>query len=221
MPQRDKYVPMTNRKQKIKYIVGFVMLGFTLLCWAVYFKDPEGIKWLGTAGAIFLIPTFVELIWAWKSRPKELHFKKAKPQITALKSSTKSKANGEANALIICARKSGDYDRPVAMKFVHLNHIPSGARQHYFRNFGKHLYEIYNDTNIKANVLDKYASWKPVRIADRRPFSPRTYNIFSTMQSFKEAMEYVPMSTLEKYSPLALLAAIFIIGILMVMTVTE
>ena len=212
MALKGKLVPKGDRKQGIKYIVGAVLFGIGVVLWVMYFKNPVLIIY-GSVGTGFVLPGMVVLLWAWKSRNKELHFSIKKPK--SIKPNNRDRL--EPNAMLICARRPKDYehDVPVAMKLVHLNHIPNNARLHYFRNFSKHLYEIYNDTSVKG-----LAAWKPTVIKDKSPFSPRTYNIYSTMQSFKEALEYIPINTLEKFAPWALIAAIFIIGILMVMTVT-
>ena len=210
MPRNEKLVPIGSRKQFIKYAVGSGLFIIGVIMWAMYFKNPE-LMIYGSVGAAFILPGAGVIIWAWKSRSAELHFAVKKPK------GLPAKAKVAPNAVVICARrpKGYDHDVPVAMKFVHLNHIPVNARLHYFRNFSKHFYEIYNDTSVKG-----LAAWKPVVIQDKSPFSPRTFNIYSTMQSFKEALEYVPINTLEKFAPWALIAAIFIIGIMMVMTVT-
>ena len=119
---------------------------------------------------------------------------------------------GKENVIMICAKRDTVTlrDVPLILKFVHLTHIPRGARPHYVRNLKRHLYEIYNNNETKK--LD------PVGLPDKKSFPPELFQIPAAMQPYKDAIDYTPPTMLQKVAPGVLLGAIGVVGLLMVMT---
>lgn len=125
------------------------------------------------------------------------------------------KVTGEENALIWCAKRTGDKDIPTYLAFlkISLNKIPTGARLKYLRNIKRHVYELIYDTSERK--------LKPVTLPDKKNFSPELFKIPATMQPVKDYLEYSPPTMLQKMAPWVIMVAMIIVGILMVMTNSE
>lgn len=127
-------------------------------------------------------------------------------------SMSKKKLTGNENAIIIFAKRNAEglKDIPVIIKFAEIKHIPQGSRLHYVRNLRKHYYEFYNDTVNKKLV--------PVTLPDKKSFPPEQFQIPAAMQTYKDAIEYAPPTLLQKIAPGIMLAAMGVVGLLMVIT---
>ena len=143
----------------------------------------------------------------------------------------RKKKLGNENAIILFARREDTgKDKPIIIKFVELKYPPTGARLHYFRNFKRHFYELFNDNDIEIGDLDvsedaiinndikKRNRMKPVNLPDKIPFTPGLFRIAAAMETYKDAIEYSPPTLFQKLAPGAILLAMGIVGILMVMT---
>jgi len=186
-----------------KLIPGVIVLVLGLYMGSFYIKDPSGMLLFGILGAIF-ISTGGFLAYEGISRENSGF---------ALNVS-KKKMTGRENAVILFARrdKKSNKDVPLIIRFVELTHIPIGARLHYFRNFKKHFYELYNNTETKK--------LEPVVMPDKIHFPPELFQIPAAMQVYKEAIEYLPPTLMQKLAPGLMILVIGVVGILMTMTTT-
>lgn len=122
------------------------------------------------------------------------------------------KYTGKENAIILVARRNPitGKDMPVGIKIIELKHPPVGARMHYVRNLKKHFYELWFNPATKKLM--------PVVLPDKKSFPPELFQIPAAMQTYKEAIEYVPPTLFQKLAPGAILLAMGIVGILQVVT---
>jgi hypothetical protein len=125
----------------------------------------------------------------------------------------RKRTTGTENALILFAQRNGNgRDTPVLLKFVEIKKPPKGARLHYLRNIKRHVYELHN--NPAAKTL------QPVMLPDKKPFPPDKFTLAATMQPYKDALEYVPPSNMQKIGPVALVIAMGVVAILIIVTTT-
>lgn len=124
----------------------------------------------------------------------------------------KAKYTGKENAILIIADRDKETkkDIPRDIRFVTLTKIPKGARPHYVRNLKKHFYELY--INRETNKLE------PVLLPDKKSSPPELFKIPATMQPYKDCMEYNSPNLLQKLAPGVILAAMGIVGLLMLVT---
>lgn len=124
------------------------------------------------------------------------------------------KITGRENAIVHFARSNGNgKDVPVCTKFVHVSKVPRGARLHHLLNLKQHFYELKTGT-----TEDGKKGLVPVVLPDKKPFPPSKYAIAATMQQYKDAIEYVPPSTMQKIGPIAIVIAMVVVGLLIVVT---
>jgi len=121
---------------------------------------------------------------------------------------------GKENTIMIFAKPDSDAkkDIPFGILFLEMRKekLPKGVRLHYVRNLKKHFFEVYNNT--KTNKLE------PVLLPDKKSSPPELFKIPATMQPYKDCMDYNPPSLLQKIAPGILLAAMGIVGLLMLVT---
>ena len=124
----------------------------------------------------------------------------------------KRKYTGKENALIWWAYRNPQtgLDVPIKIDLCTLNHPPKFAQKHYFVNWKRHLYELYNNTETKK--------LEPVLMPDKTPCSPAYYNGPAMMPATQRALQHHPYSKMEKVAPGLLMLAMFIVGILMLIT---
>lgn len=132
------------------------------------------------------------------------------------------KLTGRENAIVHFAKRNGNgKDVPVCTRFVYLAKPPRGARLHHVLNLKKHFYELKTG---KVNKRDKDGNsvvgtgLVPVLLPDKKPFPPSKYAIAATMQQYKDAIEYVPPSVMQKIGPIAIVIAMAVVGLLIVVT---
>lgn len=126
----------------------------------------------------------------------------------------KRKVTGNENAIVHFAKRNGNGKYvPICTKFVYLAKPPRGARLHHLINLGKHYYEL--KTGLKENGKRGLI---PVLLPDKKPFPPSKYAIAATMQQYKDAIEYVPPSVMQKVGPVAIVIAMGVVGLLIIVT---
>ena len=126
----------------------------------------------------------------------------------------KAKYTGKENAIVLVASRDPvtkkDIPRGVLFLTIKPTKIPKGARMHYVRNLKKHFYELY--INRETNKLE------PVLLPDKKSSPPELFKIPATMQPYKDCMEYNPPNLFQKLAPGVILAAMGIVGLLMLVT---
>ena len=184
-----------------KLIPGLLLIALGIWAGSFYIKDNTVMLWgiiaaLAIAGGGFL--SFQGI------KPAESGF--------AFTQDGKKKQTGKENAIIWFAKHKAETskDVPVILKFAELTHPPIGARLHYLKNFKKHYYELFNNTKTKT--------LEPVILPDKIPFPPGLFKIPAAMQTYKDAIEYIPPTLMQKIAPGIILLAMGIVGLLMVMT---
>lgn len=197
-PNIKKILPFTPWK----LVLGLVLIGtISGPAGAVYFADVKNML-----AAVIMIFSFAPGAWLiyWSLQLKT----------TGFLFRSERKPTGRENVVILFARKGEDgQDIPVGLHFVELKNPPRGARLHYFRNYKKHFYELFNNTATKK--------LEPVVMPDKKAFPPELFQVPAAMQAYKDAIDFSPPSLFEKIAPGILLLAMGIIGILMVMTTTS
>lgn len=185
-----------------KAISGGILFAVGLPLFLIYLADPKAM-WAG-AGAVFtMAPGAFLIYWSF-----------AKTQSGFTYNGQVKRRTGKENALVLFAKRNGKgKDIPVKLMPIHLQYVPIGSRLHYVRNWKKHMYFLYNDTEAKK--------LKPVMLPDKKAFPPELFKHHATMQLFKDAIEYRAPSTLQKLAPGIIILAMIVVGILMVMTVPQ
>jgi len=188
-----------------KIIPGVALVALGILAVPFYFADRNnyfavGIMMGAFAGGGFLIYTGFTGVKAG----------------VLFSSNNGKKVTGKENAIVIYARRdtATNKDVPYKIEFEEVDHVPEGATLHRLRNDNKHYYELMNVTTAASKKL------VPVTLPDKRAFPPELFRIPATMQPYKDYMDYSPPTLLEKVAPAVLLGAIFLVGILMVMTIS-
>jgi hypothetical protein len=124
------------------------------------------------------------------------------------------KPTGNENCIVWYARTNPHTGRdvPYAHIVTHIEqkHIPPTARLKLVRNWNKHMYELTFNTETKK--------LEPTILPDTRPLTPQLYVLPAAMQAFKDWHDFSPASMLQKVAPGILIAAMIVIGILMVIT---
>jgi len=182
-----------------KILAGIPLLIAGLGLGAAYLNAPQNIM-AGMGGTVLLAAGGLLLFTSLKSQDTGFVYK------------GKRKFTGKENTILVLAKKdiSTGKDVPVKITFTTLNNPPSGARLHYVRTLKKHYYILFNDTSKKR--------LRPFALPDKKPFPPELYVTAACMQRFKDYIDYSPPSMLQKFAPLILILAIFIVGLLMLMT---
>ena len=126
----------------------------------------------------------------------------------------KRQYTGRENAIVIYAKRDPvtNKDVPLKIEFEEVTKVPEGAQLRYVRNLRRHFYELYNVTTNGRSEL------KPVVLPDKKAFPPELFRIPATMQPYKDYMDYAAPTMLQKVAPFVLLGAIFLVGILMLIT---
>lgn len=184
-----------------KLVAGILLICMGLMFGFLYISDRNNM--LAAVGFVFTVaPGALLLYMGLKPGDVGFSFQKLKGK----------KYTGGENAILIFARRDPltNKDVPVLIKFVELLNPPKGARLHYFRNFKRHYYELHNNTSA--------GGLQATKLPDKRPFPPEAFNTPAMMQPYKDYMEYSPPSMLQKIAPGILLAAMALVGLLMVMT---
>lgn len=183
-----------------KAITGLGLIGVGVFLGSFYISDPKNIA-MGLVATILIAPG------GWLA-----YTSIRQGNLIFTFDGKKSKYTGNENTVILFAGRNAEtkHDEPILISFLELNHPPRGARLHYFRNYKKHFYELFNNTASKH--------LEPVKLPDKKPFPPRLFQLPATMQIYKEAIEYSPPTLMQKVAPGILLIAMLLVGILMVMT---
>jgi len=125
-----------------------------------------------------------------------------------------TKYTGKENSIVLVAYRDKvtkkDVPRGIFFATIKPNKIPLGARKHYLRNLKKHFYELYID-GATGKLL-------PVVLPDKKSSPPELFKIPATMQPYKDCMEYNPPNLFQKLAPGVILAAMGIVGLLMLVT---
>lgn len=184
-----------------KMILGLALIVISFPAGAIYFANVKNMF-----AALIMIFTFAPGAYfvysGFQVKTKGFLFQSAK------------KPTGKENAVILFARKdNGGLDVPVGIHFVELTNPPKGARLHYFCNYKRHYFELFNNTKTKK--------LEPVVLPDKKAFPPGLFQVPAAMQTYKDAIDYSPPTLFQKLAPGILLIAMAIIGILMVMTTTN
>lgn len=184
-----------------KLIPGLLLVGFGIWVGSLYMKDNT-MMILGVIAALVIASGGFLSYQGIRQSESGFSFTK----------DGKMKCTGRENAFIWfakCNAKTGK-DVPVILKVTEILHPPIGARLHYFKNFKKHYYELFNNTKTKK--------LEPFLLPDKIPFPPGLFKIPAAMQTYKDAIEYSPPTLMQKLAPGIILLAMGIVGILMVMT---
>lgn len=197
--RQDKIVKRITPVSWWKLAVGIVLFCFGVFFGYMYLNN-ERLIFFGVGAVFTFAPGLLLIYQSFKTGESGFFFKK--------------KYTGKENAVVLMARRNGQgtKDVPVGIRFLEIkpHQLPKGARLRYIRNLKKHFYELlYNPITKKL---------EPVVLPDKKSFPPELYKIPATMQPYKDYMEYSPPTMLQKVAPGILLLAIFIVGILMVMT---
>jgi len=212
MPLADKQNKPNKTQSKLvwwRLIIAIVLLVVAIGAGIMYFANPANMA-VGIVLVFGLAGSGAFFYWGLNREPATSGFVFNK-QVT-----------GQENAIILFAKRNGNgKDTPVLLKIVTIEHPPTGARLHYVRNLKRHMYELFNDTSVPL-VKDRQGSkrLKPVTLPDKSPFPPEKFTIPATMQVYKEAIEYMPPSMMQKIGPIALVIAMVVVGILIIVTTT-
>jgi len=181
-------------------LLGVVLLGFGVMVGIAYFNNSRNIS-LGFLTVLAIAPGVILVYISIKAG--EIGF--------AFSNKGRKQYRGDENAIVLFAKRSQNgKDIPVCISFLKLNNIPKDARLHYFRNYKKHFYELYNNTTTKK--------LEPVVLPDKKPSPPELFKIAAVMQPYKACMDYNPPTLIQKVAPGILLGAMGIVGLLMLIT---
>jgi len=184
-----------------KLVLATLLIGAGIALGVMYMDNPRNA--VPGAGAFFAIGGGLFLIYNDLSKGPGSGFMFA---------DGKRKPTGRENALVLFAKRNPETgkDVPLIMRFLELRHPPKGARPHYIRNLHRHYFELINNTTTHK--------LEPVQLPDKKAFPPELFKIPAAMQPYKDYMDYRPPRLMEKVAPGVLLAAIGIIGFLMIVT---
>lgn len=129
---------------------------------------------------------------------------------------------GKENAIVHFAKRNGTgKEIPICTRFVYLTNPPKGARLHHVLNLKQHYYELktgmVNKIDNNGNLVVGHGL-VPVLLPDKKPFPPSKFAIAATMQQYKDAIEYVPPSIIQKIGPIAIVIAMAVVGLLIIVT---
>ena len=183
-----------------RFGVGIALLGVGFAAGAAYLGDIKNM--VAAFGLIFGLSAGGAFIYWSLNRQAPGYIMSAK------------KLTGRENAIVHFAKRNGNgKDVPVCTQFVYLTKPPRGARLHHVLNLKKHFYELKTGTTESGK-----RGLVPVVLPDKKPFPPSKYAIAATMQQYKDAIEYVPPSVMQKIGPVAIVIAMAVVGLLIVVT---